>query len=62
MPFSSGFDPLLLKAAQNIGKLYAEDKIVYDADVEALFHVNASYLYRLLRANQRMLEYLSISQ
>jgi len=62
MPFSSGFDPLFLEQARQIGKLYAEHKIVYDSNVEALFNINASYLYRLLRAHQKMLEYISISQ
>jgi hypothetical protein len=62
MPFSMGFDPLFLEQARQIRKLYTERRIVYDKNVEELFNINASYLYRLLRAHQKMLDYISINQ
>lgn len=62
MPFSAGFDPLFLELSQRLRKCYARESLVYDRNVEELINLNASYLYRLLRAHQRMLEAISIGQ
>lgn len=55
IPFSPGFDPLFTELVQRLRKSYAVENLVYDHNVEELTNLNASYLYRLLRAHQRML-------
>ena len=62
VPFSNDFDPLLIESAKPLRRYYAENKIVYNHHVDELFRLNASYLYRLLRAHQRMLSYYMLSK
>lgn len=61
MPFSHGFDPLFLELSQKLRKCYTNESLVYDQNVEELINLNASYLYRLLRAQQRMLDAISVA-
>ena len=60
--FSERFDPLLLEAAKPLKRFYSEKKIVYNEHVDELFRTNASYLYRLLRAHQRITAYYTLSK
>lgn len=59
IPFSNGYDPLFLEPLRLIKEAVRDGKKVYDPYIGQLFNLNPSYLYRMLRAHQRMLGYIS---
>lgn len=62
IPFSENYDPLFLEPMKKINRKGCQENIsIYDQNVQDLFSINASYLYRLLRAHQKMIDFLTLS-
>ncbi len=57
--FSSGYDPLFLEHYKSAKNRTISEDLVKNEHIDSLFSVNISYYYRLLRAQQKMLEYVS---
>jgi hypothetical protein len=62
IPFTSRFDPILIEAAKPLKKMYSENKLIYNQHIDELFRINPSYLYRLLRAHQKILGYYMLNK
>lgn len=60
VPFSEEYDPLLLEPVRTIKKLYDARAVYYNKNIEELFTVNVSYLYRMMRAHQVMVKYANL--
>ena len=61
IPFSDDFDPLMIEPSRKIQKMYESKKVEYDENVEELFSFNISYMYRLLRAHQKIVFFAKIA-
>ena len=51
----------MIEPTKNIKKMYEQNIIEYDQHVEQIFIVNISYLYRLLRAHQKIKYFVKLA-